>query len=429
MNGDELTEGKSMEYFKIRGGNKLSGSVEITSAKNAVLPILASTVLTKSDVKIKNCSRLTDVTAMLNIIKSIGGKADYDGRGVTVSCRDCEPDFIKSELTGGIRSSIFILGPILSRFRRAAISYPGGCEIGLRPIDLHIFGLKKLNVSVREENGMLICDGANMRAGEIDLDFPSVGATENIMMAAVLLDGTSVIRNAAREPEIADLAGFINSIGGKIYGAGTDTIVIEGVNELGGGEYSPVVDRIAGGTFLTACAACGGKIDLVGLTLENVHSITEKLVRAGCEIDGGNDFVRIKADRRMNAVHKIETQPFPGFPTDMQAQFVAMLSTADGCSVMVENLFENRYKYTVQLNKMGAKITVKDRVAVVKGVKKLRGGKVDAEDLRGGAALVIAALSAEGESSVYGIRHIDRGYCSLEESFAGLGADVKRVTE
>ena len=416
-----------MEYLKIRGGNRLSGSVEITSAKNAVLPILACSVLTESDVRIKNCPRLSDVTAMLDIVRSIGGKADYDGRDVAVNCRDCVPSYISSDLTGGIRSSIFILGPILARFRKAAISYPGGCEIGLRPIDLHIFGLKKLNVAVKEENGMLVCDGSEMRAGEIDLDFPSVGATENIMMAAVFLDGTSVIRNAAREPEIVDLANFINVLGGRVYGAGSDTIAIEGVKGLNGGEYAPVPDRIAGGTFLTACAIAGGRIDLIGLTTDNVHSVTEKLVRAGCKIGGGNDYVSIEANKRVNAIHKIETQPYPGFPTDMQAQFVAMLSSADGYSVMVENLFENRYKYTVQLNKMGAKITVKDRIAVVKGVKRLHGGVVKAEDLRGGAALAIAALGAEGDSVITGLHHIDRGYYRIEESLASLGADVKRI--
>lgn len=418
-----------MDYLKIRGGNKLNGSVEITSAKNAVLPILACSVLTKSDVKIKNCPRLSDVTAMLEIVRSIGGKAEYDGNDVIVNCRDCVPGFINSDLTGGIRSSIFILGPILARFRRAAISYPGGCEIGLRPIDLHIFGLKKLNVTVNEENGILVCDGSKMRAGEVDLDFPSVGATENIMMLAVLLGGVSIVRNAAREPEIVDLANFINAIGGKVYGAGTDTITIEGVSELRGCEYTPVSDRIAGGTFLTACAITGGKIDLTGLTLENVHSVTEKLVRAGCEIRGGNDFVSVKSDKKVNAIHKIETQPYPGFPTDMQAQFVAMLASADGCSVMVENLFENRYKYTVQLNKMGAKITVKDRVAVVKGVRRLCGSEVKAEDLRGGAALVIAALGAEGESLVSGVCHIDRGYYRIEKTLSLLGANVKRITK
>ncbi len=416
-----------MEYLKIKGGNRLSGSVEITSAKNAVLPILACSVLTKSDVRIKNCPRLSDVTAMLDIVNSIGGRAGYDGCDVVVNCRDCAPEFINSDLTGGIRSSIFILGPILARFRKAAISYPGGCEIGLRPIDLHIFGLKKLNVAVKEENGMLICDGSDMRAGEVDLDFPSVGATENIMMAAVYLRGTSVIRNAAREPEIVDLANFINTLGGKVYGAGTDTIAIDGVKDLSGGEYTPVPDRIAGGTFLTACAIAGGRIDLVGLTTDNVHSVTEKLVRAGCQIGGGNDYVSIEANKRVNAIHKIETQPYPGFPTDMQAQFVAMLSSADGCSVMVENLFENRYKYTVQLNKMGAKITVKDRIAVVKGVKRLHGGEVKAEDLRGGAALAIAALGADGDSVVTGVHHIDRGYFKIEESLVSLGADVKRI--
>ena len=318
------------------------------------------------------------------------------------------------------------MGPILARFKHAALSYPGGCEIGLRPIDLHIFGLKKLNVKIREENGHIICDGSDMKSAEIDLDFPSVGATENIMMAAVFLNGKTTIRNAAREPEIVDLADFINSIGGKIYGAGTDTLVVEGVKKLSGGEYTPVPDRIAGCTFLAACALTGGDVYLENLRSDTVNAVTEKLMRAGCELTRGYDFVRIRSSGKLKAIHKVETQPYPGFPTDMQAPLVAMLTRANGCSVMVENLFENRYKYTVQLNKMGAKITVKDRIAVVKGVNKLHGTSIKSEDLRGGAALVIAALAAEGESIVTGVSHIDRGYYKIEDDFRSLGADIKR---
>ncbi len=415
-----------MEYLRVTGGNRLDGSLKIASAKNAVLPIIAGALLSEEDILIKNCSALSDITAMMKIIRSTGGKAEYDGNNILINCRNSNPALIESDLTGKIRSSIFIMGPILARFKHAALSYPGGCEIGLRPIDLHIFGLKKLNVKIREENGHIICDGSDMKSAEIDLDFPSVGATENIMMAAVFLNGKTTIRNAAREPEIVDLADFINSIGGKIYGAGTDTLVVEGVKKLSGGEYTPVPDRIAGCTFLAACALTGGDVYLENLRSDTVNAVTEKLMRAGCELNRGYDFVRIRSSGKLKAIHKVETQPYPGFPTDMQAPLVAMLTRANGCSVMVENLFENRYKYTVQLNKMGAKITVKDRIAVVKGVNKLHGTSIKSEDLRGGAALVIAALAAEGESIVTGVSHIDRGYYKIEDDFRSLGADIKR---
>lgn len=415
-----------MEYLRVTGGNRLDGRLKIASAKNAVLPIIAGALLSEEDILIKNCSALSDITAMMKIIRSTGGKAEYDGNNILINCRNSNPALIESDLTGKIRSSIFIMGPILARFKHAALSYPGGCEIGLRPIDLHIFGLKKLNVKIREENGHIICDGSDMKSAEIDLDFPSVGATENIMMAAVFLNGKTTIRNAAREPEIVDLADFINSIGGKIYGAGTDTLVVEGVKKLSGGEYTPVPDRIAGCTFLAACALTGGDVYLENLRSDTVNAVTEKLMRAGCELTRGYDFVRIRSSGKLKAIHKVETQPYPGFPTDMQAPLVAMLTRANGCSVMVENLFENRYKYTVQLNKMGAKITVKDRIAVVKGVNKLHGTSIKSEDLRGGAALVIAALAAEGESIVTGVSHIDRGYYKIEDDFRSLGADIKR---
>lgn len=415
-----------MEYLRVIGGNKLDGRLKIASAKNAVLPIIAGALLSEEDIVIKNCPALSDITAMMKIIRSTGGRAEYEGNHILINCKDSNPALIESDLTGKIRSSIFIMGPILARFKHAALSYPGGCEIGLRPIDLHIYGLKKLNVKIREENGHIICDGSDMKSAEIDLDFPSVGATENIMMAAVFLSGKTTIRNAAREPEIVDLANFLNALGGKIYGAGTDTLVVEGVKKLSGGEYTPVPDRIAGCTFLTACALTGGDVFLENLRSDTINAVTEKLVRAGCELSRGYDYVRIRSSGKIKAIHKIETQPYPGFPTDMQAPMTAMLTRANGCSVMVENLFENRYKYTVQLNKMGAKITVKDRIAVIKGVKKLRGTVVKSEDLRGGAALVIAALAAEGESIVTGVNHIDRGYYKIEEDFRRLGADIKR---
>ena len=276
---------------------------------------------------------------------------------------------------------------------------------------------------------MIICDGSRKKGGIVELDFPSVGATENIMMAGVLGNGVTVIRNAAREPEIVDLQNFINYLGGKVHGAGTGVITVEGVTALSGGEYAPLGDRIAAATYLTAVGIAGGRAQITGAAPELMYSVLEKFKRAGCEISEQNDGVIIASQGRLRAVHKIETQPFPGFPTDMQPQITAMLTVADGTSFIVENMFENRFKYTAQLIKMGAKIIVKDRVAVVKGVKKLYGATVAAEDLRGGAALVAAAIGAEGETVVSGVRHIDRGYDKIENALAALGADIRRIQE
>ncbi len=417
-----------MEIIEVVGGNPLEGEIRIPSAKNSVLPIIAASLLCEEEIVIKNCPNLSDVRAMMRIVEATGGKAEMIGSNLSLCCRDTTSERVEAELTGEIRSSFFILGPILSRFRYAEVSYPGGCEIGLRPIDLHISGLKKMGVIISEANGHVICDGRNMRAAEITLDFPSVGATENVMMAAVLVDGKTVIRNAAREPEIADLANFINAIGGKVSGAGTDTIVISGVKKLTGGEYEPIPDRIVGATYLCACAIAGGDITLDGFIVSDNVSVIEKLALSGCEIstDKNGKKVRVKKRERLKSISKIETQPFPGFPTDMQAQFVAMLSSAEGSSIMVENLFESRYRYTLQLVKMGAKITVKDRVAAVRGVKKLHGATVKAEDLRGGAALVLAALGAEGRTIIEDVRHIDRGYDAIERDLSLLGAKIER---
>ena len=416
-----------MEYLRVIGGNKLDGRLKIASAKNAVLPIIAGALLSEEDIVIKNCPALSDITAMMKIIRSTGGRAEYEGNHILINCKDSNPALIESDLTGKIRSSIFIMGPILVRFKHAALSYPGGCEIGLRPIDLHIYGLKKLNVKIREENGHIICDGSDMKSAEIDLDFPSVGATENIMMAAVFLSGKTTIRNAAREPEIVDLANFLNALGGKIYGAGTDTLVVEGVKKLSGGEYTPVPDRIAGCTFLTACALTGGDVFLENLRSDTINAVTEKLVRAGCELSRGYDYVRIRSSGKIKAIHKIETQPYPGFPTDMQAQIMVLSALADGSSVITENIFENRFMFASELMRMGAEIRIESHHAIVHGVSAFSGAKVVSPDLRGGAALVLAGLVAEGETDVSAVHHIDRGYERFCDKLVGMGAAVSRV--
>lgn len=418
-----------MEKLIINGKRKLSGQLTLPAAKNAVLPLLALTVATRGDIRLRGCLPIADVVKMLDILTFLGAKAYFDGNDICVNCADVQPKPLGECFTGGIRSSIFMLGPILARFGQAEICYPGGCEIGLRPIDLHIEGLKRLGVKIIEKNGFLVCDGSEMHAADVYLDFKSVGATENLMMAALFLPGTTVIRNAAQEPEIRDLGVFINRLGGKVFGAGGDTICIEGVQRLSGGDYTPVSDRIAAGTYMAALAACGGSITLKNYCECDMKAAEEKFGQCGVVIRHRKGEADFTLPGRVRSVRKIETQPFPGFPTDMQPQITAATCFARGTSIIVENLFENRFKYTRQLQKAGADITVKGSVAVVKGRGGLQAADMTAEDLRGGAALVIAALGAPGESSVSGVEHIDRGYYKIEEDFARLGADISRKTQ
>ena len=416
-----------MQKLIVQGGVPLSGEISVQTAKNAALPIIAACILTDEPIIIENCPHLKDIDAMLNIMRHLGCSAEFVGDNLHVCCRDVSLNVINADLTGKLRSSIFILGSILSRCRKAYISHPGGCEIGLRPIDLHISGLKSLAVKIEDEGGVICCDGGDMKSAVINLDFASVGATENLMMAGALLDGETVIVNAAREPEIVDLAGFINAMGGKVSGAGGSIIRVTGVKKLHGCTYRPMPDRICAGTFLAACAASGGCVTVKNVVPEHLFGITERLKKTGAKLYVRGGTVRITAGGRPRAIHKLETNVYPAFPTDMQPQFCAMLSRATGSSVIVENLFENRFGYTTELVKMGANITVKDRIAVVAGVPRLHGATVKACDLRGGAALVIAALSAEGSTEIYGTEHIDRGYENIEQSFSALGAKIERV--
>ncbi|MBD5132130.1 MAG: UDP-N-acetylglucosamine 1-carboxyvinyltransferase [Clostridiales bacterium] len=418
-----------MQKLVIDGGKQLSGEVTVQTAKNAALPIIAACILTEDTVTIKNCPHLRDIDAMLDIMRHLGCFAEFYGDDLTVCCKDIALNVINSDLTGKLRSSIFILGSILSRCRRAYISHPGGCEIGLRPIDLHIAGLKGLSVDIIDDCGVICCDGSQMSSAVINLDFASVGATENLMMAGALLDGETVIVNAAREPEIVDLANFINAMGGQVSGAGGSVIKIEGVKKLHGCTYRPMPDRICAGTVLAAVGATGGNVIVNNIVPEHILGITERLKKTGARLNFRGGSVRITSDGRPKPIHKLETNVYPAFPTDMQPQFCAMLLKSSGSSVIVENLFENRFGYTNELLKMGASITVKDRIAVINGVKELHGAVLKACDLRGGAALVIAALMADGRSVVHGVEHIDRGYESIETTFSALGADIKRRIE
>ena len=416
-----------MDKYVIEGGRKLCGSVALQSAKNSVLPLLAASILTEKRVVIRETPPISDVLCMVQILRELGADVRIDGGNVTIDSADACCHEISSALTGELRSSVFMLGSLLTRFRRAVIAYPGGCDIGLRPIDMHLNALKQLGVCIRERDGRIECACDRLRGAEILLDFPSVGATENILLAAVKAEGRTVLAGAAKEPEIVDLQNFLNAMGAKIAGAGTDVIEIEGVKELGGVCYKPMKDRIEAGTFLIACAACGGEVETVGLRANDLRLLLHKLRENGCKIHSKNDKIKIESSGRLRCNRRIETMPFPGFPTDLQAQATALNASCEGGALIVENLFETRFKYVPELQKMGADIEVKDRHAFVRGVPRLHGASVVAGDLRGGAALVIAALGAEGRSEVLDLSHIDRGYADFRGKLHRLGAEIKRV--
>ncbi|MBQ8319607.1 MAG: UDP-N-acetylglucosamine 1-carboxyvinyltransferase [Clostridia bacterium] len=415
-----------MEKFIIDGGGRLNGSVRIQSAKNAVLPLLAASVLTDEKVFIRDVPPITDVENMLRILQELGCTILRAEGGAVIDSSNAVSHEIPAVLTKEIRSSIFMLGSVLTRFRRARISYPGGCDIGLRPIDLHLFGLKKLGVEIVEEGGYISCYADRLKGAEIQLDFPSVGATENIMLAAVKAEGRTTIGNAAKEPEIVDLQNFLNLMGAKVQGAGSATITVDGVKKLRGVEYSPMKDRIEAGTFLIAAASVGGEVVTEGLFPENIAALLHKLRENGCKIYAKNDKIHIRSDGRLKSVDLVQTSPFPGFPTDLQAQYTALSCTAQGTTVVEENLFETRFKYAGELKRMGADITVRGKTAVVRGVERLHGASVTAGDLRGGAALVLAALKAEGKTTVLDLSHIDRGYGEFERKLRLLGAKIRR---
>ena len=416
-----------MDKYIISGGRRLEGGVRIQTAKNSVLPILAASVLTDEPVTVLNVPDITDVRNMVRILGCLGCRARYLGNDIIIDSSSADNCEIPRALAHELRSSVFLLGSVISRFRKAKIAYPGGCDIGLRPVDLHLTGLKRLGVEITESNGYINCVCDKLAGNEIMLDCPSVGATENIMLAAVKAEGVTTIKNAAREPEIEDLQNFLNSMGAKVSGAGTGTVVIEGVQKLGGSVYQPIADRIEAGTFLIAAAMCRGEVELSGVNAENLSSLLHKLRENGCKLRIKNDKINIKSDKRPVSVKSVETQPYPGFPTDLQAQMTALCCVCAGNSIIAENLFETRFKYVPELRKMGADITVIDRCAFVRGVEKLKGAAVVAHDLRGGAALVIAALAAEGDSEVLDISHIDRGYSGFEYKLSSLGAKIKRV--
>ncbi len=416
-----------MSKLEITGGKRLRGIIDMHGAKNAVLPILAATILTKGISVIHNCPKLKDVNVTVDILKYLGASVKREDHTLIVDSSGELRCGIPEDLMHELRSSIVFMGAILARCKKAKISSPGGCELGPRPIDLHISSLRQLGVSVLETREYLECDSGNSASGEIVLNFPSVGATENIMLFSCLLKGTTIIRNAAKEPEIVDLANFLNKMGAKISGAGEDVIYIEGVEELNGTEYSIMPDRIATVTYLCCAAVTGGEIEIRKVNPYDLEACLECFLRCGCRIGVGKDKIFLRAPARLKAIEFIETKPHPNFPTDAQSLFLAMLATASGESIIRENIFKSRFNVAKALGEMGADITVSEQTALIRGKRRLKGAKVSAPDLRGGAGLCIAALAASGVTEIDKVCYIDRGYEEIETYLGRLGADVKRL--
>ncbi len=419
-----------MGSLVVTKANRLGGKIKLKGAKNSILPIMAACVLTSDEVVITNCPKLSDIQNMSDIIRSLGGFAEQNDDEITICCKNIDPRNIDKSLMSKIRSSIFILGPLLARCGEAELSMPGGCEIGKRPIDLHLSGLKELGIEVNEINSdsgcELLCKGTPC-GGIVKLKYPSVGATENLMMAGALSSGRTVIYGSAKEPEIVDLARFLTTLGARVYGAGTSLIAIEGRKNLHGARYKPITDRIVAGTYIAATAVSGGDVFIEGAIGDHLDAILYKFRFAGVNIEEEKGGIRVYCNRRLKAVKQTVTLPYPGFPTDMQPIFVAALSTAEGESVITETLFENRFRFAYQLERMGANIILDgDNTAIIRG-SKLHGADVYAQDLRGGAALTVAALAAEGTTIVHGVEHIDRGYECIEKELGILGARIERI--
>lgn len=418
-----------MSKFVIEGGRTLKGKVSVSGAKNAVLPIMAASVMADSPCVLHNAPDLTDVKIMARILKGLGVKvkrAGLNGSSLCIDPTSLNHHVVDEMLMRQVRSSIFLMGPLLGKVGKVQVSYPGGCDIGHRPIDLHIKGLKALGASFVEEHGHILGERERWDGIDIHLDIPSVGATENIMMGAVFAKGITVIRNAAKEPEIVDLQSFLNLMGAKIRGAGTDVIRIEGVKSLRGTEYTIMPDRIEAGTFMVAAAITCGEIWITNALPEHVQAVSSKLREVGTEIREMPKGLYVKGSGTIKPTD-IKTLPYPGFPTDMQPQMMALLSIAEGTSVITETIFDSRFKQAEELGRMGAKIRTEGRTAIIKGVPRLSGAMVEATDLRSGASLVLAGLCAEGRTIITGIHNLDRGYERLEDKLVSLGADIKRV--
>ena len=415
-----------MAKIIVKKSNPLKGSVRIDGAKNAVLPIIAATLLAKGKSVLREVPNLKDVHVISDLLRHLGAEVEYEGTTLTVDATNLTTYDAPYELVRKMRASFLVMGPLLARFNQTKISMPGGCAIGTRPIDLHLKGFKALGADVVMDHGFVEAKTDKLVGSKLYLDFPSVGATENIMMAAVLAEGTTIIENAAEEPEIVDLANFLNEMGADVKGAGTNTIRIKGVKELTATEHDVIPDRIEAATFMVAAAMTKGDLTVENVILEHLKPVTAKLREAGCEVIEMDNSIRVIGPEKLKAID-IKTLPHPGFPTDVQAQFMAMLTVSKGTGVVIETVFENRFMHVAEFNRMGANIKIEGRSAIVEGVEKLYGAKVNATDLRAGAALILCGLIAEGETEIGEIYHIQRGYVDIDKKITALGGNIEIV--
>ncbi|TYP58799.1 UDP-N-acetylglucosamine 1-carboxyvinyltransferase [Thermosediminibacter litoriperuensis] len=415
-----------MSSFIIEGGESLKGTVRASGAKNAVLPVMAASLLAEGECVIEDVPELEDVRVMREVLSSLGAGCETKESSLKINPDNIDTCEAPYELVRKMRASFLVMGPLLAKYGRARISLPGGCAIGSRPIDLHLKGFSALGAEIDLGHGFVEARCEKLKGNIIYLDFPSVGATENIMMAAALAEGQTIIENAAKEPEIVDLANFLNSMGAHIRGAGTDIIKIEGVKSLKGISYTVIPDRIEAGTYLIAGAITNGDVLVENVVSEHLKPLIAKLIECGAEVTEGEDGIRVVGKGRPNPVD-VKTMPYPGFPTDMQAQMMAYLSLCNGNSMIIETVFENRFMHVEELKRMGARIRIEGRSAMIEGVEKLSGAPVKATDLRAGAALILAGLAAEGTTEVMNAQHVDRGYENIVEKLRSIGAKIKRA--
>jgi len=420
--------GRLMDKLEIRGGHRLEGEVRISGAKNSALPILAGTLLAGGPVVLGNVPHLNDVTTTVKLLRRMGVEVTFhDGMRIEVDSRSLSEHIAPYELVKTMRASILVLGPLVGRYGKADVSLPGGCAIGARPVDLHVAGLKAMGATISIENGYIRARAKQLRGARIVLDTVTVTGTENLMMAAVFARGETLIENAAREPEVVDLANFLNSLGARIEGAGTPTIRVEGVDSLSGGSYTVMPDRIETGTYLVAGAITGGRVRTLRTRPDELDAVLQKLREAGADITTGPDWIELDMGGRRPVAVDVRTAPFPGFPTDMQAQFCALNAIASGTGTITETIFENRFQHALELQRMGANLSIQGNTVVCRGVERLAGAPVMATDLRASASLVLAGLAASGTTTIDRIYHIDRGYECIEEKLLQLGADIRRI--
>ncbi len=413
-----------MSKYIIHGGKRLEGELHVDASKNAVLPIIAATILSGNTTYLYNCPKILDVESMIEILQQLGCNIKWDNKTLIIDTSSIQSYDISEQLVRKMRSSIILLGAIIGRFGKAKISYPGGCPLGARPIDLHLAAFKKMGITVTEEHGFIICKSSHLQGAKIHLDFPSVGATENIMLAATLAAGDTIIYNPAREPEIIDLQNYLNACGAKISGAGTEIIYIQGVKKLHAVAYKAIPDRIIAGTYLVAAAITRGSVTLKDVNPGHLRATLSKLEETGCTIIEDADQITLISPKQLKGVN-ITTEPYPGYPTDMQSQMMALLCTCNEMSIIKENLFEARFKPAYELIRMGANINIEGRIAIIKPTPFLMGTSVYTEDLRGGAALLLAGLGAQGTTIVENIHHIKRGYQDIASDLRKIGADIQ----